>query len=428
MTWLRTDPATFIRVPLSAAVDLPDRARDRLMLPGVTGGGHEAYLVLDLERRSVEVCRIESFDPWELVRRELARSLPYDRLPYGYQSHEAYASFLEKPHSGVALSSTRFAAAMKNGSYLRIVDLDNRTATRICTEGIRLTSSTYSVDSAGRCLYFADWPISDTIEFHTNQDVGRATVRIMRVATDCEDPPEVIASIEAEHYIHDVAISPTAEYVAIVDMAMTPKRHVPRSSRSECPKEWDEYDRAGLRPSDLVVLDLSSRAVHRVPSRCAVPAHVQYDPRVPSQLYLSGHNISKVASDIVLHGPATVAKFELTAAGPQFLSVFSDVELWRMTSHRAFERDGRSLVAMTAFPNKLFVLDGSEMQEALSVRLYESARASAEGWQRVGRAARCPGSARLGGVDVELAGLHGNQRPGVLLRPRDARGLRGSQL
>jgi len=73
--------------------------------------------------------------------------------------------------------------------------------------------------------------------------------------------------------------------------------------------------------------------------------------------YVSCHNISKWRDNVVVHGPGALEKYRWGPDGVKQLASFSDPGFLRVTSQAVFERDGETMVAVTGYPNKLYLFD-----------------------------------------------------------------------
>lgn len=101
-------------------------------------------------------------------------------------------------------------------------------------------------------------------------------------------------------------------------------------------------------------------------------AHIEFDPEEPLICYLSGHNIGLIGGKVGIFGPGTIQKFRLKETGPEFLGEFTCPGFYRITTHAVFRHRGESMIAVSGYPDTVFLIDASTMQLYKTIDMHSS--------------------------------------------------------
>jgi hypothetical protein len=125
-----------------------------------------------------------------------------------------------------------------------------------------------------------------------------------------------------------------------------------------------------MKREKLVTVDLELVRHWRTDIPVPVPAHLEFDPVDPSLFYVSTHHFCPTESDLILEGPASLLKMRIGDGETLIEGEYSDDQFFRMTQHVPFLYQGRVLVAVTNFPNKLDLIDAESMSLWRRIELF----------------------------------------------------------
>jgi hypothetical protein len=346
-----------------------------LLVSGLSmDGSRERYLFVDVGSRTV---RETTIDIGDLRARQLAvlrERLGDSPVPYGLGRLEDLLSYFLHPHSFVQTGDGDVVVSFKQAPYLRRLNRDGESQLwpppAELDFGIMQSSTKCEVEPG--VIAFAATDADDRLRRYQDQDqpLRSSAWRYdlhSGAATRLGDLPEF-----AFDTIHELEASPNGFMVG-VDMNLSVRAGADGRVRGTDGGTFDvgQYAANEFPAGRFVVADekLSRTSVHSTAASCS--AHVDFDLDDPDVFYVSCNNISKWQNNVVVHGQGVIERWryrdgeavrEASHTGPSFL---------RITSQQLFHRDGRQLMAVTGFPNRLFVLDPADMSAVLEVELFE---------------------------------------------------------
>ncbi|MFI6130719.1 hypothetical protein [Micromonospora sp. NPDC051141] len=338
-----------------------------------TDGTRERYLFVDLGARTV---RETTIDIGDLRARQLA--VLRDRLgdgpvPYGLGRLEDLLSYFLHPHSFVQTADGEVVVSFKQAPYLRRLGRDGDA--RLWPPATELDFA--AMQSSTKCevepgvIGFAMTDAEDRLRrYHDPEQPLRSSAWRYDLRTGAAsrlgDLPEFACDT-----IHELDASPNGFMVG-VDMDLSVRPGPDGRVRGTDGGSFDvaRYAANEFPTGRFVVADekLTRASVHTTGASCS--AHVDVDLDDPNVFYVSCNNISKWQNNVVVHGPGVLERWryqdgaavrEAAHTGPTFL---------RITSQQLFHRDGRQLIAVTGFPNRLFVLDPADMSTVFDLELF----------------------------------------------------------
>lgn len=81
--------------------------------------------------------------------------------------------------------------------------------------------------------------------------------------------------------------------------------------------------------------------------------------------------MSKYKGYMVLHGPGAIVKYKYKNGRVEELGLFSDADFNRITTHRIFSCQGESFIAITGYPNHLYIIRTSDMTLVAKYKLFD---------------------------------------------------------
>jgi hypothetical protein len=317
--------------------------------------------VLDFRQHRIDRWSVPTL-PCDSALARLRRRIPSAELPLGAASHEDYYRALcMTPHTAQIARNGMLLVGLGDpysGFCVLAIDTARDLAYAIPEdwhEGRMLYGSTGGFLPGGARWLFLGWP------FDGGRDVaeGRAAV------TDCrlwELDTESLAArplhrLTAPDAGHQLTCSPDGRFAVFA------------------PFKWDrnpalkgglagsgEPRATGLRPSDLVTVDLETGRHTRTPIPVPVSAHAHFDPLDPEAFYLSAHNIRPEREGTSVEGAACIYRMRLKGGLAVIEGEYSDEAFFRISQHSVFCLDGRTVIAVTNLPNHLDLIDGRTMR------------------------------------------------------------------
>jgi hypothetical protein len=247
------------------------------------------------------------------------------------------------------------------------IEAGRATLTDPCVDDDFLTAMSYWTAESEE-QWFGSWSIADTVRRLHDPQAPVAT-RLWRTLAR-SGAPEQIWSGDFGDFLHQVATSPDGRFTVLTQMGMRAATLPPPGHPGSHLQQWQEFQRQGVLPTDVVVLDRARGCEQRIRPPHAVPAHIEFDPLCAHRCYLACHNVALVGPANVLMGPASILAYELSDDKPKLVGCYSSDDFHRASSLAAFQHRGEVLLAATGFPHRLHLIDGRTMTPRASIPLF----------------------------------------------------------
>ena len=225
---------------------------------------------------------------------------------------------------------------------------------------IKLYSTTGGFTPDKEHWFFVRWPLDDALDILEGK-MDMAKCEVGRFNLDTFEA-EIIYEMDNADNIHQITCSGDGRYLVIAPLKYDPKIPYPLVSLQEDPLGYRRSHEAGLHKSELTTIDLKNNRHWRTEISVPVPAHFEFDPISPHIFYVSSHNFSlSLRDEIILEGPGAIIKMEIRDGETVAVGQYSDEEFFRVTQHMPFCFEGRTLIAVTNFPDRLDIIDGQTM-------------------------------------------------------------------
>jgi len=111
----------------------------------------------------------------------------------------------------------------------------------------------------------------------------------------------------------------------------------------------------------LLVYDTTQRdSVSKFLSTSFCPAHIE---TIDDGMYISSHNFAMLGGRIVYLDRAAIDLYKVVDGDIKLIKKFQDPMGFRFTAHKAFKRNGNPYIVTIGHPNRLFLIDGTSMEE-----------------------------------------------------------------
>ncbi len=271
-------------------------------------------------------------------------------FPYGC-TEKNWSAYCLAPHSFQSIGEQKVQMGLNIAGQFLHVDFHAGTADLVDPEiGDQFVSTTNWVDPQTRELWFASWAMKDTFLRAAKPDMV-----VQGSLWKYDFKTGSLAQIwqgETGDSLHQVSISPDKRYAVICEIGL--------HARDASPVKQ-------LYASKYLIIDMVKGREWNISVPTA--AHVEFDPMEPSRCYLSSHNIGLINGKVGIFGPGKIRACTLTPDGPVFDGEFSKDDFFRITTHVPFVHRGKTMLAVTGYPGRIFLIDPQTMALAKTIDL-----------------------------------------------------------
>ena len=304
----------------------------------------------------------------------LRQNVPVDRLPAGLTCYETYCKdHLMRPHAAhLSHDGKLFVSLSDNYNGFCVCVIDTRAGQGyIFPDDFDDTLMCYT--STGGFTHdnhwmFLRWPLMDTVDIANGKkdeagcEIGQVNIQDMA--------SEVIHTVGSNDGVHQIACSPSGRHAVFSSFKCDLRVPYPAVSIQEDPAGYRRSHTAGMKTTSLTTVDLDTKRhwVTHIP--VPAPAHCEFDPFDPDSFYLSAHHISPAIDGVMIEGPAAVFKMRIGEGETVIEGSYTDDRFFRIRQHVPFRYQGRTIIAVTNFPNHLDLIDAGNMLLLRRIELF----------------------------------------------------------
>lgn len=331
----------------------------------------EAYYVIDLEKRETKEIiidnTVEQKKLLELIKKQFSNS----GLPYGAKNEMQFLPYLINPHSCYRIGN-KMLSFMLQAPYFREINLNTyENCTVMCDGRYDLTFSASSIGIAEPDSIYVSVNSSNEragIYNGMQNEMGfryylyNAKDRLLRqCANVCHG---LIDNMHQVGYSKDGFLVSLDMNISVeIDGELTNLQE--KAARTQ-------YRNACFKKGKMFVWDLNKEKAIMLDPPLHTPAHVEFDANDQSIFYVSCHNMSKLGNSMVLHGPGMIVKYQYKNGRIRELGSYSEEDFNRITTHKIFYYEEKSFLAVSGYPNYLYILDGATMELVKKIKLFEA--------------------------------------------------------
>jgi hypothetical protein len=325
-----------------------------LAVPMNVSGSLQVIYVLDLlnkERTRIsldmEKYTQDFYRATEMLKKEMG--IGSNLYPFGL-SEEMFKEFCITPHSFLYMGDNRLLCGLDMFNRYEIINLQDNTI-HLLDPGVDddwLTAAP-SFD-ADNNLIFGSTNLRETIIGILDSDRPSFT-RFWKL--DKDNKLTELWQGRSGALLHQIKVA------GVDNKAEEGNRHQPRIIYIN--KDGSAADGAISGGAYVNFTNLKNGDVYKV-GPFDVPAHVESHPLNPNIVYLSEHNFRMESGIPVILGNAAVFRFEMGENGPVFTGRYTHPELYRMTSHELFQLKDDVLIALTGYPDTVFIVDANSLK------------------------------------------------------------------
>ena len=342
-----------------------------------TGPGINIIDIVNFSSRSIDRWSVPLIHVPQAMR-TLKATFPVEKLPPGVSSVETYFSdHLMRPHvAHLAPEGNLFAALSDNYNGFCVLAIDT-SVRRACllpddigSGGPMCYSSTGSFTPDGASWMFVRWPLADGIDIMNGQrETARCEIGIISAVGFRQ---EMLHTLDSHDKIHQISCSPSGRYAVFSSFKWDQRVPYPSVSISADPDGYRKSHSSGMRTEEVVTVDLRRRRHWRTGVPVPAPGHIEFDPLDPAVFYLSAHNICPAVGGVMVEGPAAIFKMRINEGNTAIEGMYSHDTLFRIRQHIVFAYKGRTLVAVTNFPNSVELIDAGTMTLWREIALFSA--------------------------------------------------------
>ena len=299
---------------------------------------------------------------------EIRRRVPEDVWPVS--SGFAYHCF-KSPHVAQRAGNNRIVMSFLSGFQHLVLD---PSAKAVYDLPVDYNAQEYHYAATGSFakdrthFYTARWTFKDAASIlrgeHEKISCQVICIDLQKLCLD------VVAELLYVSDIHQVTLAGDDRYLVFTTFSANPRKLYPREKYLENPEGFRISHESGMPLSEMVTLDLSTGDSWQTLIPTPRPAHFEVDPFDSSLIYVSSHNAAYSTDGMILEGPAAMYKLRIKNGETAVEQSYEMPDTFRMTQHTPFVRDGRTMIALTNFPNKLDFVDAETMLRVRSVELF----------------------------------------------------------
>lgn len=334
-----------------------------LVVPSIhKGETAQSHYFIQVSGRSVVSLKVCLKGEEEKCNREMTTikekwSVDRDHFPYE-QTGNQWWEYCLAPHSYLPAGNNQIQIGLNFFNRFLHADFYSRTA-RLIDPGVgdEMLSTTNWFDEKTGDLWFASWPVEETVRRMINlRENVRAT--IWKLNMQQKDVSRVWQGNLGDS-LHQVALNSDQSFLVLTELGLYSEEVAgsERSNRSGL-VEGRKRNREVI-PSRTLFLNLKSGDEWRLPIVTA--GHVEFDPVEQDTCYISGHNIGLMGVKVGIFGPGVICKIKMGKIGPVTAGEFSHPDFHRITTHIVFRHRGKTLIAVSGYPDKVFLIDAAKM-------------------------------------------------------------------
>ncbi len=328
--------------------------------------GPDGYLfdTIDFTAKNIERWSMP-FKRIPMVIEKLEKNIPSEFIPFGLSHKAYYDNYLMSLHTAqLSTQKSLFVCIgdFYNGFYVPVIDTRSDQVNIFpdnFEDPLMQYSCTGDFTPDNKHWMFIRWPFQDSLDILSGKrelarcEIGRVLMSDLS--------SEIIYKLDNIDRIHQITCSPDGRHVVFSPFRWEMNLPYPDSPMTEDLEGYRKSHESGMKTDELITVDLKLNRHWRTKIPVPVTAHFEFDPFDPSVFYLSSHHFHPIDGNVILEGSACLFKMRIRNGETVIDEQYSDDQFFRMSQHVPFEYEGRVLVAVTNFPNKLDLIDAGSM-------------------------------------------------------------------
>ena len=374
---MKYDEVFFETRQIDNSWEIPHDCYADLLIGGISTTGNEIYYFISLGNKKITRCEIINISYRKSYAKYLELRMSKDDIPYGINDFDGLMAAFVQPHEGVMLPDGRIAISMHNTDYIRILDIKNEKVS-VFPETDEYQGTVYSATNSmsENRYYFAQWSIDDRIiRYKDKEKLIPIHIKSIDKTLNESSIADIVTTRGAEGF-HEVKCSPDESYLILTEFCLQANDKVPFEKVDNTTwknfNEWVNYEQRGLQRPSIQCVDLRTKKIDIATPRGNTPGHVEFCLTDNNRIYLSCHEMSKTSTNIILHRQGILEEFEIKNSKLWSSRYFSTPGFLRLTSHKVFYNGDKNLIAITVFPNYLYIFEDGTLELLEKVKLFDA--------------------------------------------------------
>nr|WP_288828062.1 hypothetical protein [uncultured Clostridium sp.] len=345
--------------------------KSKLFVAGLLNSNFfEVYNIIDLEKEQSKEIVVDNTKEQESLVKMIERQFPDGKLPYGAQETGQFLPYLINPHSCYKVGD-KMLSFMLQAPYFREIDvnsLENCVITYKDSTDIIFSAS--SIGHRNNIIYLSVNSADERADIYNGK---RTEIGFHYLAYDV-----INHKFKEQRYVekglidnmHQVGYS-REEFLVSLDMNISVNLDISHMAGLDNEAVRIKYNNAYFQKGKIFLWDMKTDRLLVIDPPLCTPAHVEFDRDDQSVFYVSCHNMSKFKGSMVLHGPGMIVKYRYMNGIIEKLGCFTDFQFNRITTHKIFYYNEKPYLAVTGYPDYLYIINGETMVLETKIKLFE---------------------------------------------------------
>lgn len=332
----------------------------------------EGYYIIDLEKEETQEILVDNTKEQEYMIEMIKYQFPDGKFPYGAERIGQFLPYLINPHSCYKVGS-KILSFMLQAPYFREITVnsyENHAITYNNSNDIIFSAS--SIGKKNKNLIYLSINSADQrSEIYTGK---RKEIGFDYLEYDVEG----CTFQKLKHVgnglidnMHQVGYS-KEDFLVSLDMNISVNLDVSNMTDLSDAAMCIKYNNSDFPKGKIFLWDIKINKLLIIDPPLYTPAHVEFDWNNQSVFYVSCHNMSKFKSSMVLHGPGMIVKYRYANGTIEQLGCFTDFKFNRITTHKLFYYNNKPFLAVTGYPNYLYIVNAETMTLVDKIKLFEA--------------------------------------------------------
>jgi len=334
---------------------------DKIFIPSYGWNKNHYYHYIDFGDSSYKHWKVSYKKDYQNMQNHLKDNADYS--PNDDLLDHINFSFV--PHSSIINDNNIYVFSV-NAVYFTVINTKLNTVRQIYEEQHKMISSTNVI--FGDFLFYGRYSAEDRLRNIVHKTPIPSEIVCLNLKTM---QTEVICSFESCNIIHSVSINPGGRYIIAVSTTADPNIPFTKGKKSYSEDELEQMLDAGLNDSQIHIFDRETNT-YQVILMDDSPAHIEFG-KDPDICYISSHSlgVNPYNGFVYCFGKGAINRLSLSQSS-EITSKYQGEDFSRLSTHKVFQRNDKEFIAVTVYPQQIFILDAGTMQIVTKIQLGDS--------------------------------------------------------
>lgn len=331
-------------------LEIPDSCKKSIFIPAFGKDNLGYYYLVDFRTNIITCWVIDN----EVMKKELKKRM---HTVWDDDAEYFFVNFLAA-HSAQYYKNKIYVYSL-NSNYIIVIDLERNAYDVLYDENIFDWVFSATNDIYNNELYFARWSLADKLRIF-NDVYSTIHIEVGKVNLDSRKFT-ILGSFESSNTIHEASVTPDGKKVILLGMSTAPVGRFPNPTSEFKEKEMLDVLQQGLLKSQMNLYDMETSKISTINLEAGT-GHIEYD-RKNNIGYISNHNLGYDAENknIYCFGEGKIDKIIIDRQ-VDFIDSYTDDDFIRIPSHKIFDYNHKTLIAVSVYPNKVHIIDSQDMK------------------------------------------------------------------